>query len=93
MLARLLSTSAAITMIAGMAAADYTLHIVHINDLHSRIEPISKYDGTCNAEDNAAGECFGGVARVATMINQLRSELDGENLIVLDAGDHEHDRF
>ncbi len=87
MLARLLSTSAAITMIAGMAAADYTLHIVHINDLHSRIEPISKYDGTCNAEDNAAGECFGGVARVATMINQLRSELDGENLIVLDAGD------
>ncbi len=74
-------------MFAGMAAADYTLHIVHINDLHSRIEPISKYDGTCSAEDNAAGECFGGVARVATMINQLRAELEGENLIVLDAGD------
>jgi 5'-nucleotidase len=87
MLARLLSTSAAFTMIGGMAAADYTLHIVHINDLHSRIEPISRFDGTCNAEDNAAGECFGGVARVKTMIDQLREELADENLIVLDAGD------
>ena len=70
-----------------MAAADYTLHIVHINDLHSRVEPINRFDSTCNAEDNAAGECFGGVARVATKINELREELAGENLIVLDAGD------
>jgi len=87
MLARLLSTTAGLTLIAGTAAADYTLHIVHINDLHSRIEPISQYDGTCSAEDNAAGECFGGVARVATMINRLREHLDGENVIVMDAGD------
>ena len=87
MLARLLSTSAAFTVIGGMAAADYTLHIIHINDLHSRIEPISRFDGTCNAEDNAAGECFGGYARVATMIDQMREELAGENVIVLDAGD------
>lgn len=69
------------------AAADYTLHIIHINDLHSRIEPISKYDSTCSAEDNEAGECFGGVARVATKINELRQELEGENVLVLDAGD------
>ncbi|MEL6957752.1 MAG: 5'-nucleotidase C-terminal domain-containing protein [Pseudomonadota bacterium] len=87
MLARLLTTTAGFTLIGGMAAADYTLHIIHINDLHSRIEPISRFDGTCSAEDNAAGECFGGVARVATMINQLRDELAGENVIVLDAGD------
>ena len=87
MLARLLSTTAGLTLLAGTAAADYTLHIVHINDLHSRIEPISRFDGTCSAEDNAAGECFGGVARVKTMIYQLRAQLDGENVIVLDAGD------
>ncbi|WP_296418763.1 bifunctional metallophosphatase/5'-nucleotidase [Pseudooctadecabacter sp.] len=84
---RLLTTTAAFTMIGGMAAADYTLHIIHINDLHSRIEPISRFDGTCGAEDNAAGECFGGVARVKTMIDQLREDLAGENVIVLDAGD------
>ena len=70
-----------------MAAADYTLHIIHINDLHSRIQPINRYDSTCNAEDDAAGECFGGVARVKTMIDGLRAELDGQNVIVVDAGD------
>ncbi len=72
---------------ATAASADYTLHVIHINDLHSRIEPINRFDSTCNAEDNAAGECFGGVARVITKINELREELAGENVIVLDAGD------
>lgn len=84
-----LGTSAALALIAGMAQAEYTLHILHINDLHSRIEPINRFDSTCNAEDDAAGECFGGVARVATKINELRDKLkaDGQNVVVLDAGD------
>lgn len=77
----------ALTVATATASADYTLEIIHINDLHSRIEPISKYDSTCSAEDNAAGECFGGVARVATKINELRTELEGKNVLVLDAGD------
>jgi 5'-nucleotidase / UDP-sugar diphosphatase len=84
---RLLTTSCALALIAGSAAADFTLHIIHTNDLHSRIEPISGSDSTCSAEANAAGECFGGVARVITQINALREELAGENVIVLDAGD------
>ncbi|GAA6182369.1 MULTISPECIES: bifunctional metallophosphatase/5'-nucleotidase [unclassified Shimia] len=87
MIARLMTGAAALAVTAGMAAADYTLHIVHINDLHSRIEPINKYDSTCNAEDNAEGKCFGGYARVATKIADLREQLAGENLLVLDAGD------
>lgn len=87
MLKTVLSSTAFLALMAGAAHADYTLHVIHINDLHSRIEPITKYDNTCSAEDNEAGECFGGVARVATMINQLREELAGENFIVLDAGD------
>ncbi|MGR3711659.1 MAG: bifunctional metallophosphatase/5'-nucleotidase [Shimia sp.] len=87
MITRLLTSAAALAVTAGMAAADYKLHIVHINDLHSRVEPISKYDSTCRAEDNAEGKCFGGYARVATKIAELREELAGENLIVLDAGD------
>jgi len=87
MTARILSTSCALALLAGAAQAEYTLHIVHINDLHSRVEPINRFDSTCNAEDNAAGECFGGYARVATMIAQLREELGDENIVVLDAGD------
>lgn len=84
---KLLTTVGALAVTAGAVQADYTLNVVHINDLHSRIEPISKYDGTCGAEDNAEGKCFGGVARLATKINEIRADLAGENLIVLDAGD------
>ena len=67
---------------AGPAFADVTLNILHINDLHSRIQPINRFDSTCNAEDDAAGECFGGVARVATAINMMRAELEGQNVLV-----------
>ena len=84
---RLLTGAAALALSAGVAQADYTLNIVHINDLHSRIEPISRFNSTCGAEDNAEGKCFGGVARVKTMIDQLRGELEGENYLVIDAGD------
>jgi len=87
MISRILTTTCALALTAGAASADFTLHVIHINDLHSRIEPINRFDSTCNAEDNAAGECFGGVARVITKINELRAELAGENVIVLDAGD------
>jgi 5'-nucleotidase/UDP-sugar diphosphatase len=87
MIMRLMTTSCALALVAGSAAADFTLHIIHTNDLHSRIEPITGSDSTCGAEANAAGECFGGVARLITQINALREELDGENVIVLDAGD------
>jgi 5'-nucleotidase len=87
MLSRILTSTCALALTTGVASADYSLHVIHINDLHSRIEPISKYDSTCGAEDNAAGECFGGVARVKTMIDQLRGELADQNVIVLDAGD------
>ena len=89
---KLLTTAAALAMTttlgAGTAVADgYTLHILHINDLHSRIEPISRFDGTCGAEDDAEGKCFGGAARLKTFLDTKRAELAGENVITLDAGD------
>jgi len=60
MFARILGSTA---MLAGLTAAapvtaDTTLHLLHINDLHSRIQPINRFDSTCGAEDDAAGECF-----------------------------------
>ncbi len=85
----LMVSAAALALSSGAAQADYTLHILHINDFHSRIEPINKYDSTCDAETEAKNECFGGVARLATKINELRNQLkaDGQNVVVLDAGD------
>ncbi|MDV7270152.1 5'-nucleotidase C-terminal domain-containing protein [Thioclava sp. A2] len=89
MTARFLASAAVLALSAGVAQADYTLHILHTNDLHSRIEPINKYDSTCSAEDDAEGKCFGGIARVATKVTELRDQIraEGGNVIVLDAGD------
>ncbi len=89
MFARLFCGTAALALSAGAAAADYTLHVIHINDLHSRIESINRFDSTCDAETEAKGECFGGVARVYTKVNELRDQIRaaGGNVIVLDAGD------
>ena len=85
MLKIFVSASAA-TVLASSVHAEFNLHILHTNDIHSRIESINKYDSTCDAEGEAAGECFGGVARLKAAIDAKRSEL-GETVIVLDAGD------
>ena len=53
------------------------LTILHTNDVHSRIEPFPE-DGSRNAG-------LGGVARRASLINQIRAE--EEQVLLLDAGD------
>ncbi len=80
-------SAGALALSAGTALADYQLTILHINDLHSRIEPINAFDSTCSVEESEAGECFGGIARVKSAIDGKRQELSGANLLVLDAGD------
>lgn len=85
----MLSVSA-ITLSAGAALADYELNILHINDFHSRIESINKFDSTCSAEEEGKNECFGGAARLLTAINQTRDGLKagGKNVLLLNAGDN-----
>lgn len=80
-------SAGALALSAGTALADFQLTILHINDFHSRIEQINKYDSTCSAKESDAGECFGGIARVKSAIDAKRAELKGGNLLVLDAGD------
>lgn len=82
-------STAALALSAGMAVADTTLHVLHINDFHSRIEPINAFNSTCSASDDAEGKCFGGTARLFTLINDMRDSLsaEGDPVLVLDAGD------
>ncbi|WP_172299168.1 bifunctional UDP-sugar hydrolase/5'-nucleotidase [Pseudoruegeria sp. HB172150] len=83
---RLHTAAAVIALMAGTAQADLSVTILFTNDFHDRFEPISKYDSTCSAEDNAAGECFGGIARMVTAVSEAR-ERAGNNVLLLDAGD------
>ena len=85
MLNRIFTTTAALALTAGAAAADYSLTILHTNDFHARFEPISKYDSGCSAEDNGEGKCFGGSARLVTAIAEARSR--SNNAILVDGGD------
>ena len=85
MLSRILTSTCALAMTAGMAAADYSLTILHTNDFHARFEPVSKYDSGCGSEDNAEGKCFGGSARLVTAINDARGRTN--NSILVDGGD------
>ena len=73
MITRILASSCALALSAGAAMADYSLTILHTNDFHARFEPISKYDSTCSAEDNTAGDCFGGTARLVTAVAEARA--------------------
>ena len=82
---RFLLSAAALGLTAGMASAEYSLTILHTNDFHARFEPISKYDGPCAAEDNTAGECFGGTARLVNAIKDARAR--SNNSILVDGGD------
>ena len=83
-----LMTASALTLSTGAAFADYQLNILHINDLHSRIEAINKSDSTCSAAEAGKNECFGGIARVKSAIDAARTQLGANaNILVLDAGD------
>ncbi|OWV83582.1 multifunctional 2',3'-cyclic-nucleotide 2'-phosphodiesterase/5'-nucleotidase/3'-nucleotidase [Rhizobium sp. R72] len=83
-----LLTASMLTLSSGAAFADYELNILHINDFHSRIESINKFDSTCSAEEEGKKECFGGAARLKTAIDQRRDALGGKNVLLLNAGDN-----
>jgi 5'-nucleotidase / UDP-sugar diphosphatase len=90
---KLLLGATALTMMAGFsgaAHADFTLNILHINDFHSRFDPITKTDSDCNAETDAKGECFGGIARLKTIITNTRGDIDAKSgySLLISAGDN-----
>lgn len=57
-----------------------SLTLLHTNDIHARLEPIAAtFDGDPE---------HGGVARVKTVVNQIRSEIGDDNVLLVDAGDY-----
>jgi len=68
----------------GRAQAAARLRLIHLNDLHSRHEPVAASGAACDA---ARGPCFGGSARIAAAIAAARTEAPGGAHLMLDAGD------
>ncbi|MEI9402820.1 5'-nucleotidase C-terminal domain-containing protein [Mesorhizobium argentiipisi] len=80
-------SASALGLSAGVSFADYTLNILHFNDWHSRIEGNNKYESTCSADEETKGECIGGAGRLITAIAEERKKLEGQNVLLLNAGD------
>ncbi|KAL6259900.1 hypothetical protein P5V15_009811 [Pogonomyrmex californicus] len=64
---------------------EFTIRIVHTNDMHSRFEETSQLSTACTPADSKAGKCYGGFARIATLVRQAKSE--SPSTIFLNAGD------
>lgn len=60
-----------------------SLTILHTNDMHARVEPVTAQGSACTDKDIAANACFGGWARMIAAIREER----GDDTILLDAGD------
>ena len=67
-------------------AVAHRLTILHVNDLHSRHEPVDARALACNA---VRPDCHGGTARLATALARERAaaEAQGRSVLLLDAGD------
>ena len=76
--------AAACIMLAGAARADYTLTVLHVNDVHAAFLP-AKPDGTpCAPAESQNPQCQGGAARLAAAIERERRT--DHNVIVVAAG-------
>ena len=65
------------------------LTVIHVNDIHSHFEEINEYTGRCQEDMAQNGECFGGVSRTYTLLNQLRDGIqDQDSVLFLNAGDY-----
>lgn len=61
--------------------AGLELTLLHTNDVHARIEETNTDSARCPPK----GDCYAGVARRFTKINEIRSQ--EKNVLLLDAGD------
>lgn len=67
----------------------WTLTILHANDVHSRLQPVNRFDSTCSDKEKAESQCLGGMARLAGTAHGILDEIRAAkgNAIFLDAGD------
>ena len=89
-LSRRLLLAAAATLPMARLAHGETIHritILHMNDFHSRHEPVDGRALTCRP--GSRPDCFGGAARLATALFAERAlaEAAGRTVLLVDAGD------
>ncbi|PIK53663.1 putative 5'-nucleotidase-like [Apostichopus japonicus] len=59
---------------------------MHTNHIHAHFEEFDRNGLTCSEDESTYNECFGGIARRLTKVNEIRAEQT--NPVLLDGGDH-----
>ena len=57
-----------------MMIGAWELSLLHVNDIHARMEETNKYSSPCPTKDQAKGLCFGGLARIVTAVNKVKND-------------------
>eukprot|EP00092_Neocalanus_flemingeri_P105137 GFUD01134718.1.p1 GENE.GFUD01134718.1~~GFUD01134718.1.p1 ORF type:complete len:573 (+),score=142.63 GFUD01134718.1:442-2160(+) len=63
----------------------WELSLLHVNDIHARMEETSVYSGPCTEEDKLEEKCFGGLARISKAVKKFKKE--DQNVVWLNGGD------
>lgn len=71
------------------ADGTFELIVLHNNDIHARFEQTDKYSAICSPEEVVGNKCYGGFARVSSLVKKYRheQELGGPSVLYLNAGD------
>ena len=54
-----------------MCALCFEMTLLHVNDIHVKIEETNKYSSTCKPRAKEEGQCYGGVARLSQAVQLL----------------------
>lgn len=70
-------------------AAGLDLLLLHNNDMHAHFEQTDSSSNTCSSRDAAENKCYGGFARVSSIVKQYRQNADkgGSAVLYLNGGD------
>lgn len=70
-------------------AAGLELLLLHNNDMHAHFEQTDSSSNTCSTKDAVENKCYGGFARVSSIVKQYRHDADngGAAVLYLNGGD------
>ncbi|KAM7311233.1 hypothetical protein ISCGN_008140 [Ixodes scapularis] len=81
-----LHTIVTVVLVPLACCAEFTITLLHTNDVHSRFEEFLPSGTRCPQSSAKLGLCVGGIARQKTLVNQVRST--EQHVLFLNAGDY-----
>ena len=52
----------------------WQLSVLHVNDIHARMEETDKYSGPCTQKNVEAEKCYGGLGRLTTAVKRMKKQ-------------------